>query len=167
MTEPTREQVFEQFDKSNVYIPEDGTYKGVLATDKTGKSSIKADQKNFQVRFALAETNGDGTPGRWVWGSLSTKNPYDLKDNPDRFEGAKTGLGITSRTLKVFDKTVTFKDKSDWSSQDLTDFTAAFLAKFNGLAINYATKRRVLETGEPDLDNNGNQRYNVYIRSLA
>lgn len=165
-TPQTIEQVFEGFDKPNQYIPEDGVYDGIIATDKKGNIAVKQDYKNFQVRFALAEVNGDGTAGRWVWASLNTRNPREVTEEKF-FEGAKKGLGITSRTLKALDKTIKFSDKSDWSSTDLTDFTASILAKFAGIKLRYAVQRRVDETGAPVLDKLGNRRYNVYIRSLA
>jgi len=59
----------------------------------------------------------------------------------------------------------TFKDKGAWSTSDLTEY-ASEVMKMSVATVSFTVKHRT-KGDKPDLDKNGNQRYNVYVNSGA
>lgn len=164
-------EAFSESDKGRggYFLPPEGRYTGVIPRsenghvqlDKSGKSLLRAGDKEGRVRFPLKITSSDHK-GKWVWADIQTQHPRDAK-NLSR-EAAKVRVRIMAQATAAFGGP-DFKDKATWSTSDLTELVAEVL-KDSTQAVSFTVKHRV-KNGEPDLDKNGNQRYNVFINSTV
>ena len=125
-TQPTPEEVFGGYDKNNFYLPPEGKYEGRIA-EKNGRIYVQ-ERPEFGLVSVGLEINGESPEaGKWVWATFNTKQPFKFKDDPVAFDRAQTGLGITTRSIRGLEKEITFKDKFDWTTADLTAFDRAFI----------------------------------------
>lgn len=162
------EAAFADSEKRDKYIPPEGTYAGSIALDHQGKRWVKTDRKNGKVRYAL-KFDPQFNEKRWVWAELDTRNPAE--EGKASLAGAKTRVKLMARTVAAFAAGVTngdgkalvttFTDKAKWSTADLTDYSAEVL-KASSAHVSFKVEYRTKD-GEPDLDRNGDQRYNVYV----
>lgn len=165
-------KAFEQSDKGSggYFLPPEASYTGIIPRsdngqvklDKSGKSLLSASGKEGRVRFPLQITSGSGK-GRYVWADIQTQHPRDAK-NLTR-EAAKIRVRVMAQATAAFGGP-DFKDKAGWSTSELTELVAEVL-KESTQAVSFNVKHRFAKDGSPDLDKNGNQRYNVYINGAA
>lgn len=170
-TEQDFSDAFAESDKGGGYfLPPEGGYTGIIPRsengqvqlDKSGKSLLRAGTKEGRVRFPLKITSANHK-GRWVWADIQTQHPKDAK-NLTR-EAAKIRVRVMAQATEAFCAGVKFTDKGGWSTSDLTEYVYEILND-NPQAVSFTVKHRV-KNGSPDLDKNGNQRYNVYINGVA
>lgn len=163
---------FENSDKRSggYFLPPEGSYTGVIPRSdngevqkgKDGHSLVKAATKEGRVRFPLKITSADHK-GQWVWADIQTQHPKDAKPKLSP-KAANIRVGVMAQATAAFGGP-DFKDKYGWSTSNLTELVAEVL-KASTVEVKFNVKHR-FKNEAPDLDKNGNQRYNVYVNGAA